>query len=184
MARETWNPLSSAEQNQTEFPDSFARDTIFIGAGEMIPRTTSGAGVGSYETTTNRVNYDTLEFDSATDEFANFIRVLPTTWNAGTVTAKFFWTAASGSGTVSFRLAGYSFGDNVDLDTAFGSAQTATDTLVTAGTLRDSPETSAITIGGTPAAGVPVIFQVSRDVTDTLAVDASLIGVLIRFTQA
>jgi hypothetical protein len=159
-----------------------AATTIFVGAGEMIPRTTSGAGVGSYETTTNKVNYDTLEFDTAADEFANFVRVMPASWNAGTVTAKFYWSAASGSGTVSFRLAGYSFGDNVVLDTAFGTAQTATDTLLTAGNMHVSPATSAVTIGGTPAAGVPVIFQVSRDVTDTLGVDALLIGIEITFT--
>lgn len=161
-----------------------AASTIFVGAAEMIPRTTSGAGVGSYETTTNKVNYDTLEFDTAADEFANFVRVLPASWNAGTVTAKFYWTAASGSGTVSFRLAGYSFGDNVALDTAFGTAQTATDTLLAAGNMHVSPATSAITIGGTPANGVPVIFQVSRDVTDTLGVDALLIGVEITFTPS
>lgn len=184
MARETWNPLSSAEQNQTEFPDSFARDTIFIGAGEMIPRTTSGAGVGSYETTTNDVNYDTVEFDAAANEYVNFIRTLPPTWNAGTITAKFYWTAASGSGTVTFGLQAYSFGDNVALDSAFGTAQTSTDTLQTASSMHISPATSAIAIAGTPAVGAPVIFQAYRDVSDTLAVDALLIGIEITFTQS
>ena len=226
MARETWGPLSTAEQNQTEFTDPNVIDgdvsgnaatatalqnprtingvsfdgtanitvpvgnTIFIGAGEMIPRTTTGAGIGSYETATNDVNYDTLEFDAAIvtsgnlGEAADFIRILPSTWNSGTVTAKFYWTAASGSGTVTFALQARSFGDNVALDTAFGTAQSSTDTLQTAGNMHVSPATSAITIGGTPANGVPVIFQVYRDVSDSLGVDALLIGIEITFTQS
>lgn len=158
--------------------------TIFVGAGEMIPRTTTGCGVGSYESSTNRVNYDTMEFDTATNEFANFIRVLPSNWNAGTLTARFYWTAASGSGTAIFGLQAFSFGDNVALDTAFGTAQTATDTLQTAGNMHISPATSAITIGGTPAVGIPVIFQVYRDTSDTLGVDALLLGIEITYTPA
>ena len=155
---------------------------IFVGAAEMIPRTTTGCGVGSYESTTNKVNYDTCEFDAATSEFAQFIRVLPNNWSYGTVTARFYWTAASGSGTVTFQLAGRAFANDDAIDAAMGTAVGATDTLITASDMHVSPATAAITIAGTPAANVPVIFEVSRDIADTLAVDALLIGVEIIFT--
>jgi hypothetical protein len=157
--------------------------TVYVGAAEMIPKSTAGCGVNSSETSTNKTNYDTLDFDATTAEGAQFIRTLPSNWNAGNITAVFHWTADSGSGTVTFSLSGYSFGDNVSLDTAQGTLQSATDTLQTAGAMHLSPATSAITIGGTPTVGVPVIFEVKRDIADTLAVDARLLGVSITYTS-
>jgi hypothetical protein len=47
-----------------------------------------------------------------------------------------------------------------------------------------SAATSAVTIGGTPAANAPIQFQIYRDADaggDTLAVDARLLGVEIIF---
>jgi hypothetical protein len=159
-------------------PATFLRH---VGAGEMIGRTTNGPSVGSYETTTNKVNYDTWDF--ATGEYANFIVGIPVNWNGGTVTATFTWIAASGSGTVIFGLAARAVTDSVALDQAFGTAQTATDTLTTAGDEEISPATSGITIAGSPVAGGQAKFQVSRD-GGTLGVDAGLISVSITFSLA
>lgn len=158
---------------------------MFIGAAEMIPRTTNGCGIGSSESSTNKVNYDTLDFDAAAIEYAQFVRILPNNWSAGTVTAKFIWTADSGSGDAIFGLSGRAFTDATAIDTAQGTAQTATDTLTAASQVDTSAATSAITIGGSPANGVPVIFEVYRNATaggDTLAVDARLIGIEITYT--
>ncbi len=163
-----------------------ASTSIFIGAAEMIPRTTNGCGINSTESSTNKVNSDTLDFDTSTQEFAQFIRSLPNNWNAGTVTVKFFWTAASGSGGVVWALAGYTFGDGVAIDTAMGTAQQIADTFLSANQAHVSSATPAITIGGTPATGTPIIFEVKRvpaDSSDTLAVDASLLGVEITYTR-
>jgi hypothetical protein len=52
--------------------------------------------------------------------------------------------------------------DDDALDQAMGTAQTATDTLTATNDVDISPATSAITLGGTAAAGNPVIFQVYR----------------------
>ena len=159
--------------------------SIFIGAAEMIPRTTTGCGINSSETSTNKVNYDSLEFDTATQEFAQFIRVLPDNWSAGTITAKFLWTADSGSGGVVWALAGRCLADDDALDTAMGTAQQVADTLLTAGDMHITGATPAITLGGTPAVGVPIIFEVKRvpsDGSDTLAVDARLLGIVITYT--
>ena len=74
--------------------------------------------------------------------------------------------------------------DGDTLDTAVGTAITVTDT-VTSGTIRFSPETAAITPSGTAAKQDWLYVQVSRkaaDASDTLDVDAHLIGVELYYT--
>lgn len=164
-----------------------AVNRFVLWASEFIPRITNGCGVNSLETGTNRVNYDTLDFDASTQEFAQRWKDMPSNWNLGTITARFWWTAASGSGDVIWGIQARAFGDNSALDQAFGTAQTVTDTLLTAGANHISSATAAITVSGTLAAGMPACFQVYRDAAaggDTLAVDAQLIAVEITFTPA
>jgi len=168
-------PLYNLSASGGSGPTTFVRH---VAAGEMIPRTTNGAAVGSYESATNKVNYDTLDF--AASEYANFIVGIPVNWDGGTVTATFTWIAASGSGTVIFGLQARAVTDSSALDQAYGTAQTATDTLTTAGDEEISPATAAITIAGSPAAGGQAKFQVYRD-GGTLGVDAGLIAVSITF---
>ena len=66
-----------------------------------------------------------------------------------------------------------------------GTAQSVADTLLAANDAHKSSATSAITPAGTVAAGNLCVVQVSRntsDGSDTLAVDARLIGVLLEFS--
>jgi hypothetical protein len=157
---------------------------IWIPASAFIPRTTTGCGVDSRETSTNRQNFDELLFDAGTDEFAQALTILPNNYNNSTVTARFYWTAASGSGDVVWGVQGRAFANDDALDTAFGTAQTVTDTLIAANDMHITSATSAVTIGGTPAANTPIQFQIYRDADaggDTLAVDARLLGVEIVF---
>ena len=160
---------------------------VWIPASAWIPRTTTGVGVDSTETTTNRQNFDQLLFDAATDEFAQALVVMPSNYNAGTVTGRFYWTASSGSGAVVWGLQGLAYSDDDALDTATGTAQTVTDTLLAANDMMISGATSSITISGTPGANKAVQFQIYRDADaggDTLAVDARLLGVEISYTSS
>ena len=160
---------------------------VWIAASQWIPRTTTGVGVDSTETTTNRQNFDQLLFDAATDEFAQALVVMPSNYNAGTVTGRFYWTASSGSGAVVWGLQGLAYSDDDALDTATGTAQTVTDTLLAANDMMISGATSSITISGTPGANKAVQFQIYRDADaggDTLAVDARLLGVEISYTSS
>jgi hypothetical protein len=160
---------------------------VWIPASAWIPRTTTGVGVDSTETSTNKQNFDQLLFDAGTDEFAQALVVMPSNYNAGTVTARFYWTASSGSGAVVWGLQGLAYSDDDALDTATGTAQTVTDTLLAANDMMISGATSAITIGGTPGANKAVQFQIYRDADaggDTLAVDARLLGVEISYTSS
>ena len=158
---------------------------VWIPAAQWIPRTTTGCGIDSRELSTNKINTDELLFDPATAEYAQAAVVMPSNWNAGTVTAKFHWTASTGSGAVVWALSGRAYADNNALDQATGTAQTVTDTLLTVNYEHITAATSAITLAGSPAAGQLVIFQLYRDATngsDTLASDARFLGVEISYT--
>lgn len=154
---------------------------LSVPASGMTARTTNGAASGSAETATNKVMIVSYDFDQTTSEYVQFSIPAPKYWDLGTVTTQFHWTAASGSGTVTWAIQGLARSDDDALDTAFGTAQTVTDTLITANDEHITAATSAMTIGGTPAVGDRLIFQIYRDISDTLTADAKLLGVRVQF---
>lgn len=157
---------------------------IPIMASGMQGRTTSGAASGTTETTSNKVMLATLDFDKDADEFAQFMVPMPESWDEGTVTAKFLWTAGA-TGDVVWAMQAVAISNDDPLDAGFGTAQSVTDSVTAADDLMISAATAAITIGGSPAAGDLVVFQVYRDAdngSDTLAADAKLIAVRLYIT--
>jgi hypothetical protein len=112
---------------------------------------------------------------------------MPKSWNEGTVTFDANWfhgTTTTNFGVV-WSLAGVALSDINALDTAFGNTVTVADTGGVTNTLYDSPESANCTIGNTPAENDYVIYQVARvpaDVSDTLAVDARLVGIRLFYT--
>lgn len=157
---------------------------LYIPAVAMWARTTSGcAAIAKTEITTSLVNIQTLDFDQTTQEFAQFTISLPRNWNNGTVTAKFYWTAGSGSGTVQWGISGGAYSNDDALSTALGTAITVDDTLITANDLHTTDATSAITLAGNPADADFLAFQISRNpANDSLNADAKLLGVVITLT--
>lgn len=161
----------------------------FIPASSFVPRTSNGcASLATLETTTNKVNIDYLAFDATTQEFAQVsIPRMPKSWNESTITAVPVWSHASTTTNfgVVWGVSGVALSNDDAADTAFGTAQTSTDTGGTTDDIYHGPATSAITIGGTPAEGDTVVIQVSRnpsDGSDTMAVDARFHGLLISIT--
>lgn len=158
--------------------------TIPVLAGSMTSRTTNGAASGTSETTTNKVMTRTFDFDQSTAEYVQVMIPMPKSWDEGTVTFQFVWTAGA-TGNVVWAAQGVAFSDDDALDSAFGTAQTVTDGVTAAGDVMESAFTSAMTIAGTPAAEDLVCFQIYRDAasgSDTLAADAKLIAVRIKYT--
>ena len=151
------------------------------------PSTTGGCATNAKnEYGTNDVDLYSLDFDKDTDEFAQWTVWMPEDWNAGTVTAKFVWTAASGSGDAIWGLQGRAYANDDPVDAAWGTAQVVTDTLTAAGDICISGATSAITLAGTPAAGQIVQFRAYRDANaggDSLDVDAKLLGIKVSYTR-
>lgn len=164
-------------------PSTNGKHKLWIPSSAMLPNTVNGPA--SAQTIASDVVYYTLDFDSTTNELAQFTLSMPSSWDEGTVTFRPVWTAASGSGGVVWKLFGIAIGDDDTLTAGVGTGQTSTDTLITAGDLHRGPESSAITISGTPAANDTVFFVFLRtpgDASDTLAVDARLIGIELYFT--
>lgn len=166
---------------------SAGKHTIWIPAGAMTARTTNGAAAGTAEMTTNKQMYKTLDFDTSTQEFAQFAIHMPKGWNESTVTFQPVWSHASTTTNfgVVWALQGLALSDDDAGDAAFGTEQTSTDTGGTTNDIYIGPESSAITIGGTPAENDYVIFQIKRNVSDgsdTLAIDARLHGIKLLYT--
>lgn len=163
------------------------KQTIWVPAGAMIARTTNGPSTGTVETGTNKNMIKTLDFDTTTQEFAQFEVFMPKSWNLGTVTFIAVWSHAATTTNfgVAWALQGVARSDDDAQDVAFGTEQVVTDTGGTTDDLYITSESSAITIGGTPAAGDSVLFQVKRvpaNGSDTMAIDARLQGVKILYT--
>lgn len=168
-------------------PTTLGKHTIWVPASAMIARTTAGAAAGTVETTTNKVMIKTLDFDATTQEFAQFAIQMPKSWNEGTIIAQFIWSHAATATNfgVVWALEAVAFNDNDAGDAAFGTAQQVADTGGTTNNIYRTAETAAITVAGSPTAEEWVVFQVKRapaDASDTMAIDARLLGVKIHYT--
>lgn len=164
------------------------RVPVWVPAAAMKPRTSNGcAALATVETSTNKVNLNTLDFDASADEYATFSLPAPKGWDKGTITAKFCWKHASTTTNFGVRwgIQGLALTDDEAADTAFGTGQTVDDTGGTTNDIYWTAETGALTIGSSPVTGDLLIFQVyrvgSNSGQDTLAIDAGLIGVWLYF---
>ena len=164
------------------------KQAIYVAAAAMRPSVTGGcAAIAAAATSANRPDLLTLDFDPATDEFAQFGLVMPKKWNAGTMTARFHWThgATTTNFAVVWGIQAVAVSNDDAIGAAYGTAVTITDTGGTTIDLYTSDETSAMTAAGTPAKEDMIYFRVYRDADaggDTLAVDAKLIGVTLYVT--
>lgn len=162
---------------------------VWVPATAMISRTTNGGAAGTVETTTNKVMLKTLDHDASTQEYHQFTIPAIKGWNKSTVTAKAAWkhaATATNFGVV-WGLQGYSASDDDAADTAFGTAKEVADTGGTTNDIYWTAETAAITIAGTPATGDLIFFQGYRkpsDGSDTMAIDAGLLGWLVYLTMS
>lgn len=192
VVKETVDPIllvSSGNTNVEEVETSGAllqgTHTIPVLVGSMVANTTNGPSSGTTESSTNDVMIRTLDFDASTDESAQITIPMPKSWDEGTVTVQFIWYAPGGTGNVVWGCAARAFSDDDLFDAAFGTAVTVTDAVTATTDIMESAFTSAITIAGTPAAEDLVIYKFYRDAdnaADTLATDAKLIAVRIKYT--
>ena len=109
---------------------------------------------------------------------------MPKSWNLGNISFIPYWTASAGTAaqTCIFTLQATAVSNDDVFDASFSGGQSSSDALIATGDLHVGPESTAFTPGGTPAAGDIVNFKILRDVSDTLAADAKLIGIKILYT--
>lgn len=159
----------------------------YVKASDMWASTTNGAALVKAEMATNKQNSYTYDFDTTTQEFIEFTDLPPDTWDAGTITAKFYWMhpATTTNFGVVWTVEARAYANTNALDQAWGTSQKIADTGGTTSAVYISGSTPAVTVGGTPAIGQLIHFRVKRapsDASDTLAVDAKLIGCLITYS--
>lgn len=188
-----FDPLPAADLNSNfanlDYLNNKINAQFIIPASAMYPTTTLPSVAGTYESPTNAVNFNFLDFaDGGSVCRAECLFPMPADYNGGTVTARFLWTANSTSGnTVVWQLRGGCVADDEAIDVALGTSQVVADAnKTTAYKLNISDETPAITLSGTPAAGELVLWRVARDPahgSDTLAATARLIAMIINYTR-
>lgn len=180
--------LETASGEATGLKWTIAKRTIILTARGGEPTTTAGcaAAVKAEIGATNDIDLFVLDFDSTLAESAFWEFPMPDNYDGGTITAKFYWTASTtGTPGVVFGIKGRAFADDEAIDQAYGTEVETADTFIASGDVHVSPESSAITLGGTPAGGELVQIKVTRKVahgSDTLAADARLIAVKLEYT--
>ena len=161
--------------------------TLFLTAAGIWPAVTSGANYPTLvETATNHVDVYLVDFVNGSQTFAQATLAMPTDWNAGTVTATFYWLVnGATTGNAVWTLQGRAYGSGAALDQAFGAAVSVTSAAVgVANELVISSASAAMTFAGAPAAGQLAQFRISRNGSsgsDTLAATARLLGVQVSY---
>lgn len=164
--------------------------SLYIPAGAMLlPTTTPASAVSQSETSTNDINQITVDFTDSSTAYCEASTAMPSDYDGGTFTAKFYWRASGTStNSVRWQVEARSFGDSETLDQAWGTAQAVDDAhTATANQVLISAATSACTASGTPAGGELMHFRFARlpgHANDTLAATANLIGVNITYTRS
>ena len=167
---------------------SSAKQTLWIPAASMRPSTTNGcSSLNQLEIAANQPEILSLDFDPGTEQYAQFSVAFRKSWDEGTVTASFSWShsATSTNFGVVWGIQGVACSDDDAMGASFGTAQTVTDTGGTTNDIYVTSETSAVTIGGSPAEGDVCFFRVYRkaaDASDNLAVAARLHGIKLFYT--
>ncbi len=164
------------------------RHAIYISAAGMRPSVTGGcAALAAIASAGSQPDIVSLDFDTTTQEYAQFSLVMPKKWNEGTVTFVPHWSHAAT--TVNFGVVwdvqAVAVSNDDPIAVAFGTAQLSTDTGGTTNDLYTGPESAAITVGGTPQPEDMVFFRVSRvtaNGSDTMAIDARLHGITLYVT--
>jgi hypothetical protein len=147
-----------------------------------VPRNSAGATVGLYQSATNFIMNNTMDFNATTNSFAHFSLAFPKAWDRGTITFQPHWMPDSADTiTNSFfcTFSAQAISDGDTIDTAMPAAVSVTDTMNSVGTLHVGPESAAVTVSGGPLVGDLVYCQVGRDVTDTLIKTVYFIGLRI-----
>lgn len=176
------------DEDSTGASGTTGKHAIYIAAASMIPSASGGcAALATIASAANQPDISTLDFDATTQEYAQFGIVMPKSWNEGTVTFKAHWSHAATTTNfgVAWDLQAVAVSDDDAIATSFGTAVAVTDTGGTTNDLYSTSESSAITVGGSPAAEDMVFFRFSRvtgNGSDTMAIDARLHGITLYIT--
>lgn len=169
--------------------NSYGRTARWIPARDMSPSASGGcAALATIASAANQPDIQTLDFDASSQEFAQFAILMPKRWDRGAVTFAPVWShAAAATFGVVWELQAVAVSNDDTIAVAYGTAVGSTDTGGTTNDVYVGPESAAITVAGSPAAGDVVFFRLARapaNGSDTLNVDARLHGIELYFNSA
>jgi hypothetical protein len=181
--------LNPAKVAVAQISGALGQQTLNLLAQGMVARTTNGATSYTAEKATNDVMVAGYEFSASTEQAIQIAIPMPKGWDEGTLVAKFYWTTSgtAGTGNVIWGIRARAVSNDDAIDGSWGTAQEVTDGFLADGDLHVTAETSALTVGGSPAAEDMVWFEVYRkaaDGSDTYTQTAVLQAVMVHYTTA
>ena len=153
----------------------------------MYPTTSNGCeAVAQVEITAQRPEIKALDFKTAADAYAQFAIAFPKSWDRSYIQYQTYWSVTgTNTNTVVFELAAVAVSSDDPMNPAFGTAVANTG-LAASGTANDlmvNVTSGNVTVGGSPAEGDQIFFQIMRDVSaGTQTADVRLLGVKLFFT--
>ena len=159
-------------------------ENIWVPATAMTPR--DNAGCSALTTvaagTSGRPDFHVLDFDTSSDEHAQFNIAMPKSWDGGNIYFYAYWIGIAATTSVSWALQVLSLNDNEEFNQAYGTAVVVSDASQGDVTeLLVSAKSGAIACSG--ADNDLLCFQVFRDVSaDDMNGDARLFGLLLEYT--
>ena|SRR3990167_5238425 len=164
------------------------RTIILTAAGGVGAVTSACGGPTQYETSTNKVNYWSLDFDGIAEEVAIWNIQMPDSYDGQSVNAEFTWTTTATSGDVIWSIDGRAFVNDSALDQANGTEVEFLDTVIAASDVHRTAQTSAITVAGNPGGGAWVQFRTHRKAAkaeDTVnSLDCRLLSVKVEYSTS
>lgn len=170
----------------SEITDASIKVPMVLSPGGLKPTLTAGCGGPSArETTTNKNNYYTVDFDDTTEENAWTEVEMPDNYDGGSFYARARWESAAGTVgqtiALGIKMAAYVDGDAND--SAWGTEVNLTDTLAAVNKYQETAESTAITPSGTPIGGCKIAINLARKVAaDNLTGDLRLRGVVLEYS--
>lgn len=186
--------LSKVSTNASEFTTlanslkiPVTDEETFYAKDFFLPTTLPAGALAKAESPTNLVNRQFIPFADGVASNIQFEWWTPSNWdlNATKIKAQFIWDNPSGLTTedVDWTIKAVAIRDDDPFETAFGAEETLTDLWTAQLDAAITILTGEITIGGTPALGCHVVFNVERKDADTLTGDARLIAVKVLYTK-
>ena len=159
-----------------------AETSIWIDAGALLPDANAEA---SSKTGTNG-NVDVMLMANTEKVYAKWTP--PPQWDGGTISVDLYWTAtgATAGHKVKWNVAAQAGGNDDAWDTAFPTpTATADDDVIASGDIHII-QASAITVGGTPADGDCVFFEIERTASGAtqMSQEAELLGLRVNYDNS
>jgi hypothetical protein len=159
-----------------------AETSIWIDAGAMLPDATAEA---SSKTGTNG-NVDVFLMANTEKVYAKWTP--PPQWDGGAIDVDVYWTAtgATAGHKVKWNVAAQAGGNDDAWDVAFPTpTATADDDVIASGDIHII-SASSITVGGTPADGDVVFFEIERTASGAtqMSQEAELLGIRVKYQNS